>query len=157
MVGDEYRGEGLGSYLLCGVLTWLKEHYPNYEVAVGSLSPVDGADPTNRMRRDTFYRRAGFSLFYHNFETGDGTFWAPAASALTPCWNTQKVEHLSAWQAVDLLLEQDDQLRDVTSRFKTIKHWNRDLDEEVRRWRAVAATTASVLVALAVVYANFCR
>ena len=121
IVSDEYRGEGLGSYLLCGVLTWLKEHYPNYEVTVGWLSPGDGTDPTNRTRRDAFYRRQGFSLFYDNFETADGAFWAPAASALTPYWNTQKVERLSAWQAVDLLLEQDDQLRDVTSRFETIK------------------------------------
>ena len=47
MVDASYRGEGLGSYLLCAVLGWRKESYANCEVATGWLSPVDGADPSN--------------------------------------------------------------------------------------------------------------
>jgi hypothetical protein len=157
MVDGSYRGEGLGSYLLCAVLGWLKESYPNCEVATGWLSPVDGADPSNRSRRDAFYRRQGFSLFYRNFETADGAFWASTASALTPCWNTEKVKRLSAWEAVDVLLGQADQLEDVTGRFEMLKRWNRDLSREVHRWRRVVLIGGAILaivVLLVIAYAH---
>lgn len=88
-VSKKYRGYGLGSYFMSLLILQLHSKYPDVAINSGCLSPVDGADIVNRIRRNTFYEHLGFTV--ESDEYGSGTFKANSASDLKTNFNEGKV------------------------------------------------------------------
>ena len=151
------QGEGIGSYLLCAALTWLKDHYPSAQIATGWLSYVDGRSSENRLRRDAFYRRQGFHIYYRNFETGDGSFWAPVAAGLTPNWNEGKVHRVTTWDAVSLMTTQARELATTNIELRGLRKSRGELLRHLWRWQKVAISAVIVTIVTAYALAVLAR
>lgn len=82
LIEGDLRGHRLGRFLLTEVITWLKENYPAFAIAKGSLLFGDATED-NIERRDQFYKGAGLLVDYTR-EKSDGHFSIDRIEKLTP-------------------------------------------------------------------------
>ncbi|MBW8308362.1 MAG: hypothetical protein K0M45_01760 [Candidatus Paracaedibacteraceae bacterium] len=96
------HGLGIGTYLLSKVIEWAQKSYPDYKVAYGSLSSVDGYGEKGK-RRNAFYRNRGFHLSFEDADEAEGHFSADQISQLNARWNKDKIQEFTLNEFVDHL------------------------------------------------------
>ena len=153
-IAAEPQNVGLMSFLRAILVEWVVEQHPDAILIRGSLSQADAPTDDEKLLRDAFFTRSGFTVLATS--DGAGTYQAPSLQALKKTWNTDKVAELTPAMIADAFGAQLETavLRKKTAvleaEVRSVTNERRAADMLSRIWLAVALVSFVFGVVMAI-------
>jgi hypothetical protein len=157
-IAAEPPNVGLMSFLRAALVEWVVQEHPDAVVIRGTLSQADAPSEDEKLVRDAFFTKSGFTVV--SSADGAGTYQAPSVRSLKTTWNADKVVELTppmvaeafAGQLEAALLRKrvavlEDTVRAVTSE-------RRAADLMARIWLAISLVSFVFGIVMAIQHAG---
>jgi hypothetical protein len=147
-VSDMMSGSGLDIFLFAGVISWVKNVYPDFSVSPGMITLPNTATEDDRRRKSAFYARQGLEFEWKDEAQRSGLYFKDKVSKLIGVCDIDTIAEFGGEAMLQALAKQDEERYALQQRVATMETQTRSFHAALLKERSTTQVLAGMLVLL---------